>query len=140
MSVAAKAENSNEYSNEIKMPVMVDRTFPRVMKAYFEGENQNTYVVDTIKEEGGSGINAVYIKNEAGDMIKPEIRSDKYYFDMTNVDKSTSALVVCDYAYNKIELPMTSAERTGNELTVRVQGQNFGRSCTEQRFQLAGGK
>lgn len=134
MSVAAKAENSNEYGNEIKMPIVVDRTFPRVMKAYFEGENQNTYVVDTIKEEGGSGINAVYIKNEAGDMLKPEIRNDKYYFDLTNVDKPTSALVVCDYAYNKIELPMTSAERTGDELTVRVQGRTSGEAVPSSAF------
>lgn len=134
MSVAAKAENSDEYGSEIKMPIIVDRTFPRVMKAHFEGAAGNTYVVDNIKEEGGSGINAVYIKNDAGDMIKPEIRDGKYYFDVSAVDKATSALVVCDYAYNKIELPMTSAERTGNELTVRVQGRTSGEALSNSAF------
>lgn len=120
LQVKAWGKGKDEKEQTIDFPLIVDRVYPRVEKAHFENDKKK-YVIEKIDEKD-SGIHSVYIV-EGKNTIKPAKENDgKYVFDLNGVKLDEATLVVNDYAFNKLEIPMKSAERTGKEQSIRVVG------------------
>lgn len=116
--VAAAGKSIGADSQVMEFPITMDRVYPRVKKAYFNGD-KSTYTVESI-EENGSGILSVLLK-KGKDSIEPKVENGKYVFDLKNIKIDDYEVEINDQARNDLHYPLASGERTGGERSVRIK-------------------
>lgn len=103
----------------LHFPVVLDRTYPRITKAAFDSDRSHYRISDLLEE--GSGLRDLYIQ-DGEKKIHPQVEGQGYSFDLAGLDINRAKVVVSDYAYNTVTLPLAKAERKGNERSVIVNG------------------
>lgn len=103
----------------VHFPLILDRIYPRVTKAAFNAD-KTRYTISEVVEDG-SGLRDVYIQT-GGKVLLPQKEGKGYTFDLTGVNKDKAEVIVRDYAYNTVKMPLKNAERTGSERSVIVNG------------------
>ena len=116
--VAAAGKKIDNDSQVLEFPIIMDRVYPRVTKAYFS-EDMKTYTIESI-EENGSGILSVLLK-KGKETIKPQIHDGKYVFDIKDINPKDYEVEINDQARNDIKYPLEKGVRTGNERSVRIK-------------------
>ncbi|MCU6786021.1 S8 family serine peptidase [Aedoeadaptatus acetigenes] len=116
--VAAAGKSIGADSQVMEFPMTMDRVYPRVKKAYFNGD-KSTYTIESI-DENGSGILSVRLK-KGKDTIEPKMENGKYVFDLKNIKIEDYEVEINDQARNDLRYPLTSGERTGSERSVRIK-------------------
>ena len=116
--VAAAGKSIGADSQVMEFPITMDRVYPRVKKAYFNGD-KSTYTVESI-DEAGSGILSVLLK-KGKDIVEPKVENGKYVFDVKGLNLADYDVEINDQARNDLHYPLASGERTGNERSVRIK-------------------
>lgn len=116
--IAAAGKSIGPDSQVLEFPITMDRVYPRVTKAYFNGD-KSSYTIESI-EENGSGILSVLLK-KGKHTIEPKVEDGKYIFDLENIRIEDYDVEINDQARNDLRYPLASGERTGNERGVRIK-------------------
>ncbi|MFR9296091.1 MAG: S-layer homology domain-containing protein [Aedoeadaptatus pacaensis] len=116
--VAAAGKKIDKDSQVLEFPIIMDRVYPRVTKAYFS-DDKKTYTIESI-EENGSGILSVLLK-KGKETIKPQVIDGKYVFDIKDINLKDYEVEINDQARNDIKYSLEKGVRTGNERGVRIK-------------------
>ncbi|WP_462273759.1 S8 family serine peptidase [Filifactor alocis] len=133
MVVEAKPDGKFNKKQTLVFPITVDTVFPRIIKSSYD-KTTGIYHLERV-EENGSGIRKQVIKakyNGEDKIYSPD--SNGKFTLPTDLDSSAATLVVSDYAYNTVELPLDKSIRNGNERSIIVNAKISSGSVPKDKF------
>ncbi|MDO4793461.1 MAG: S8 family serine peptidase [Filifactor alocis] len=131
--VEAKPDGKFNNKQTLVFPVTVDTVFPRIVKSSYE-KSTGIYHLEQV-EEKGSGIRKQVIKARYNDEDKVYLPDSDGRFTLpTDLDSSNATLVISDYAYNTLELPLDKSVRKGTERSIIVNAKISSGSVSKDKF------
>lgn len=131
--VEAKPDGKFHNKQTIVFPVTVDTVFPRIIKSSYDKTN-GIYHLESV-EENGSGIRKQVIKAKYNGEDKVYLPDGNGKFTLpTDLDSSSATLVISDYAYNTVELPLDKSIRNGNERSIIVNAKISSGSVPKDKY------
>lgn len=126
MTIQSAAEGGGNEKQTMQLPIIVDRIYPRLVRAHFDGDR---YIIDAL-EENGSGLRDVMIVE--GDKT---VRADEQNsFDVSEFNRDKAVVVIRDHAWNTVKIPLAKAAREGSERRVIVNGITGNGSIPSEAF------
>ncbi len=118
MKITSYADGNVGGEQSIVLPILLDRTFPRLAKSSYDESTRTFRILKLIEE--GSGIREKYVtidgdKDKDGNPVKHYIADDGTFVLPEGKQLSDAILKISDYAYNLLELRLDRAIKDGTE-------------------------